>query len=184
MHILRENLLAGRSVALAGGVSPVIGDALTGLGARLERFDDALDEDSGQEWARARAPVHALVYAAAPAFGRGGASGLAGSLERAWVAVRAVATGAMIDREDHARIVLLAPGPAAGEHAAATRSALENLARTLAVEWARFGITATAIAPGSATSDDEVAALVGFLLSAAGGYFSGCRFDMGAVPAR
>jgi len=61
------------------------------------------------------------------------------------------------------------------------RSALENLARTLSVEWARHAITVTAIAPGAATSDEEVAGLVAFLLSPAGDYYSGCRFELGAV---
>jgi hypothetical protein len=49
------------------------------------------------------------------------------------------------------------------------------------VEWARFGITATSIAPGPSTRDAEIATLVAFLVSPAGGYFSGCRFELGAV---
>ena len=66
---------------------------------------------------------------------------------------------------------------------AAVRAGLENLARTLSVEWARYGITAVAITPGTSTTDAELAELVCFLASPAGGYFSGCRFDLGSVPA-
>ena len=79
------------------------------------------------------------------------------------------------------RVLLIAPEPDAGPHAEAARAALENLARTLSVEWARYGITAVAITPGAGTSDVEVAELVCFLLSEAGGYFSGCRFALGTV---
>ena len=65
--------------------------------------------------------------------------------------------------------------------AEAARAALENLARTLSAEWARYGITVTAIAPGRSTTDDEVASLVAFLTSVAGDYYSGCRFELGAI---
>jgi NAD(P)-dependent dehydrogenase (short-subunit alcohol dehydrogenase family) len=49
------------------------------------------------------------------------------------------------------------------------------------VEWARFGITAVAIVPSAATTEEELATLVAFLCSPAGSYFSGCRFDLGLV---
>ncbi len=73
-------------------------------------------------------------------------------------------------------IVLIAP-----RADAAARDGLENLARTLSVEWARRAMRVVAICPGPATSAQEVAELIAFLASAAGGYYSGCRFDLGAV---
>jgi NAD(P)-dependent dehydrogenase (short-subunit alcohol dehydrogenase family) len=76
---------------------------------------------------------------------------------------------------------MIAPRPDAGAFAGAARAALENLARTLSVEWARYGITATAITPGKATTDDQIAQLVCFLVSPAGDYFSGCRFSLGVA---
>lgn len=76
------------------------------------------------------------------------------------------------------KVVLVAPDPQAGEHARAAAAALENLARTLAVEWARFGVRATVIVPGPRTTDGELGALVAFLASAGGEYFSGCRFSL------
>jgi NAD(P)-dependent dehydrogenase (short-subunit alcohol dehydrogenase family) len=103
-------------------------------------------------------------------------------MEQAWRAVRAVATGALIEAETAGRVLLVAPRPAAGPHALAARAALENLARTLSVEWARHGITAVALWPGQHTTDAELAELACFLISPAGGYFSGCRFELGAVP--
>jgi NAD(P)-dependent dehydrogenase (short-subunit alcohol dehydrogenase family) len=54
----------------------------------------------------------------------------------------------MIESHIPGRLLFLAPAPDAGPHAPAARAALENLARTLSVEWARFGITAVAITPG------------------------------------
>jgi NAD(P)-dependent dehydrogenase (short-subunit alcohol dehydrogenase family) len=77
---------------------------------------------------------------------------------------------------------MVAPRPDAGRHATAARAGLENLARTLSVEWARYGITAVAIWPGRHTTDAELAQLTCFLVSPAGGYFSGCRWELGTVP--
>ena len=55
---------------------------------------------------------------------------------------------------------------------------LENLARTLSIEWARFAVSTVAIAPGPDTSAAEMGALVAYLCSAAAGYFSGCVLDL------
>jgi NAD(P)-dependent dehydrogenase (short-subunit alcohol dehydrogenase family) len=46
------------------------------------------------------------------------------------------------------------------------------------VEWARYGVTAVAIAPGARSTDDDLAELVCFLVSVAGEYFSGCEFEL------
>ena len=99
-------------------------------------------------WARDRAPLHALLYDADAGFGAGGADALRATLEQAWRAIRAVATGALIEAGAPGRLLMVAPRPDAGRHAPAARAALENLARTLSVEWARYGITAVALWPG------------------------------------
>jgi len=78
------------------------------------------------------------------------------------------------------KLLLIAPPPSdAGAEAA--RAGLENLARTLSVEWARYGIRTAALLPGAATEPEKVAELVAFLASKAGDYYSGCRFDLGSV---
>jgi NAD(P)-dependent dehydrogenase (short-subunit alcohol dehydrogenase family) len=82
------------------------------------------------------------------------------------------------------RIVYIAPAPDAGAHAEAARAGLENLARTLSIEWARYGITPLTIAPGTDTSAGEVAALTAYLASPAGAYFSGCLLDLRGPGAR
>jgi NAD(P)-dependent dehydrogenase (short-subunit alcohol dehydrogenase family) len=92
-----------------------------------------------------------------------------------------VANDAMIPDKHGGKVVMIAPRPDAGPFAGAARAALENLARTLSVEWARYGITAAAIAPGINTTDDQIAELVCFLVSPAGDYFSGCRFSLGVT---
>jgi NAD(P)-dependent dehydrogenase (short-subunit alcohol dehydrogenase family) len=94
-------------------------------------------------------------------------------LDEAWDAIRALL-------RDDQLIVLIAPPPG-DAHAEAARAGLENMARTLSIEWARRGIRPVAIAPGTATSPAEIAELVAFLASPAGGYYSGCRFDLGAA---
>jgi NAD(P)-dependent dehydrogenase (short-subunit alcohol dehydrogenase family) len=165
-------------VALAGAAGSALRDGLVGLGARVEMVDPALDEDAVRELAAGAAPLHALVYDAATVFGEGGQAHLGAALEGAWVSTRGVATGALIPG-GHGKVVLLAPPRGGGSFAAAACAGLENLARTLSVEWARYGVTTVAIAPGARTEDDELAELVCFLVSPAGEYFSGCLFEIG-----
>lgn len=154
MQIFREGLLEGRSIVLSGAAPVQIGELLEELGARLYRL--------GREPSLDGASLDALICAEEEA-----------SLDHTWATVRTVATEALIPAK-HGRIILLgprgSPGPVAG--------ALENLARTLSVEWARFGITVVAIDPGNSTADAELATLVAFLCSPAGDYYSGCRFEL------
>jgi NAD(P)-dependent dehydrogenase (short-subunit alcohol dehydrogenase family) len=90
--------------------------------------------------------------------------------------------GGSPESSSHARrIVYLAPAPDAGEYAPAVCAGLENLARTLSIEWARHGIATVAIAPGASTPASEVAALTAYLASPAGAYFSGCLLDLRGV---
>ena len=166
MTALRPELLAGRTVSLVGD-APAVKTLLTKLGARV-------DTETSES-------ADAIVYDAAPAFGDGGEAGLREAKARGWTAIREVATAALIPRERGGKVVVIAPRPGAGAFAEAARAALENLARTLSVEWARYGITATAITPGNATTDDQIAQLVCFLVSPAGDYFSGCRFSLGVT---
>ena len=166
MTALRPELLAGRTVSLVGD-APGVQSLLTGLGARVDT--------------EATESAHAIVYDARQAFGDGGRDGLRDASARGWTAIREAATGAMIPHNRGGKVVVIAPRPDAGAFAGAARGALENLTRTLSVEWARYGITATVITPGNATSDDEIAQLVCFLVSPAGDYFSGCRFSLGVT---
>lgn len=185
MSVLREELLDTRAIAVAGGLPSSVGSALERLGARIEVMpaDGVLGEDEEQvgEWARSRGPLRAIVYDARQAFGSGGEQALANSFEHAWIAVREVANGALIPAEEPGKVVLLGPRPDAGPLAEAARAGLENLARTLSVEWARFAVTSAMVAPGPGTTDDELAELVCFLVSPAGEYLSGCRLELGAT---
>jgi NAD(P)-dependent dehydrogenase (short-subunit alcohol dehydrogenase family) len=182
--LLASSLLHGRGVALAGGVRPEIVAALAGLGARTIELGGLFGETWGETWADEHGPVHALVYDAAGAFAAGGGSGaLRAAVDDGWTAIQALASTVFIPAELGAAIVLLAPPAGAGAHVSAARAALENTARTLSVEWARYGITTTAVTPGAETSDAELATLVAFLVSPAGAYFSGCRFDLGVARA-
>jgi hypothetical protein len=179
VSVLRDGLLDGRAIALVG---ESLAPALERLGARVE-IVAAVDGDEERvgEWARAVGPLHAIVYDARPAFASGGEAALSDSLEHGWVAVREVANGALIDGAGPGKVVLVGPRPDAGPHAEAARAGLENLARTLSVEWARHSVTAAMVAPGPSTSEDEVAELVCFLVSPAGEYLTGCRLELGTT---
>jgi NAD(P)-dependent dehydrogenase (short-subunit alcohol dehydrogenase family) len=172
--VLRRGLLTGTSVLLAAAEPPSrFGEAVTArcaeLGAHMGRVvvDPTGDESDG------RAGIDVVVW--------DGAS-LAGPrdvLDGAWLALRPAAR-VMIDADTGGKLVLVAPPPcdAAAE---AARAGLENLARTLSIEWARYGIRTAALLPGGATDPGEVAELAAFLASRAGDYYSGCRFELGAA---
>jgi NAD(P)-dependent dehydrogenase (short-subunit alcohol dehydrogenase family) len=161
--LLRHDALRGRVVSAGGAIAA----ACAGAGATL-----ALP-GAGR--------IDVLVVDAADAFGDGGLGGLRAALDGASARVLDVASAQWLPTNDTARgatLVLVAPDLAAGQHAAAAAAALENLARTLAVEWARLGVRASVVVPGPRAAEDDLAALVAFLASPAGDYFSGCRFDV------
>jgi NAD(P)-dependent dehydrogenase (short-subunit alcohol dehydrogenase family) len=161
--VLRERLLAGRAVALRGSVPPAVRDALVALAA-------SVDGDA----------PGVLIYDAEAAFAAGGRDGLRAAVDGAWSAILEVAVRwAAPEAGEGGKVVLIAPGPGAGPFAVAAAAALENLVRTLSVEWARYALTATVIVPGAAAIEEQIGELVCFLASPAGDYFSGSRFELG-----
>jgi NAD(P)-dependent dehydrogenase (short-subunit alcohol dehydrogenase family) len=178
--MFRPELLAGRRVAFAGADETAAATAIHELGAAIELAPEGLEEEELQAWVTARLPLHGLVFDARPRFAAGGVQSLTAALERAWVVARAVATEALIPARA-GRLIFIAPRPEAGPYAEGARVGLENLARTLSIEWARFTVTAVALNPGTPTTEDELIGLVSFLLSKAGAYLTGCRLDLGAA---
>jgi NAD(P)-dependent dehydrogenase (short-subunit alcohol dehydrogenase family) len=161
---------------------------LAPVGEHGTAFDEAALDQAVAALLAEAGSVEMLVVDAADLFARdSGRDALVGSMEASWNVTRALVNGVFMRAESSpspgGRIVYLAPRPHAGEYADATRAALENLARTLSIEWARHAITSVAIAPGEDTAADEVAALVAYLASPAGAYFSGCLLDLrGPTP--
>ena len=187
-ELLRAGLLDEQAVVVAGFARPAIAVTLAGLGAGVRLLDaEPADEDGAAQGAKALGPAAAVVADAGALFARGasGADELAAlrsAADGTWITVRAVANAAWIEAEaPGGKVVVIAPRPSDGPHAGAARAALENLARTLSIEWARYGIRTTTITPGDATTDEEVASLVAYLVSPAGDYFSGARLDLGTV---
>jgi NAD(P)-dependent dehydrogenase (short-subunit alcohol dehydrogenase family) len=181
--MLRAGLLDGTVVATAGGAAHVA-SACAALGARTVALDaDLSDEDAVNAAAAALGPVSTLVCDAGALFAAagGGVEGLGAGLDGAWIATRAVANAIWL-QGDGGKLVLLGPRPRDGAHAGALGAALENTARTLSIEWARHAIRPTAVLPGDATSDHDVAMLIAYLASPAGDYFSGCAFALGRAP--
>ena len=106
------------------------------------------------------------------------AGALGDCLRSAWTLTRSVFNLAFEPGQKGGRLLYLAPREGAGPHSGAALAGLENLARTLSIEWARYGVTAVTIAPGRVTPAGEVATLVAYLASPAGAYFSGCLLDL------
>lgn len=193
--LLRPGLLKGVSILVVAATrmdaegkpeksfARVTGDACERLGARVH-VDETEDAIRGSAIDRvvADAPesggLDMLVVDGAALFAAGG---LSACLEGAWEATAAVVNGAFLPAARGGRIVYLAPVPGAGEQADAARAGLENLARTLSVEWARHEITVVTIALGDAAAPGEAGALTAYLASPAGAYFSGCRLDLRGV---
>ncbi len=181
----RPGLLADVRVVLAGGAAEV-GAAAGPLGAMVLGLpSDLLDEPATEAAAAALGGADALVVDAATPFAAagGGYPGYRRALDGTWTAARAVARAAWLDRPDAGgALVLLAPAPGAGRHAGAARAALENLARTLATEWARHGVRTAAILPEDGADPETVAGLACFVVSPAGAYVSGAVLRPGPPP--
>lgn len=170
--ILRAGLLTGvRLLVAAPPGTPRFAPAIADRTAALRAAVDQVDVDPAGDEIAAPAEVDVLVWDASAA-----PSALA-AIDGAWLIVRPVATRAMVGG---GLVVLVAPPPGDAQ-AEATRTGLETMARALSIEWARLAIRPVAILPGTATPPSEVAELVAYLASPAGGYFSGCRFELGSV---
>jgi len=199
-RVLRPGLLEGVSLLVVGSAERdeptleslglAVGEVCEQLGARVHvhsREPHAPDptvsaatiDAAVSNIASAPGGIDMLVVDGATMFASGG---LRDCLDGAWDATRAVVNLAFLPAEptpSTRRIVYLAPpSPGAGEQADAARAGLENLARTLSTEWARYGITVVTIAPGDGMPAGEVAALCAYLASPAGSYFSGCLLDL------
>jgi hypothetical protein len=170
-EILRAGLLDGVSVRFEhlGAAEPAgrLLDALTRLGAAVAAGPltgaDALVLDCST-WSTTDGEL-----------GPGGAEPLLELLNRVWSGVLAGAVEGLIPAGHGGRILFIAP------EATAAAAALENLSRTLSVEWARHSITAVTLVPGSGTDPEDLATVVAYLLSPAGAYFSGTRLDLDSL---
>jgi citronellol/citronellal dehydrogenase len=213
-RLLRPGLLGGVSVLVAGppldggeGVGDAVESACAALGAQVPRCSlvacasheqqEAAVDDAVMA-ALAEIPgIDVLVVDAAALLAReragaqdpearGAAAALDACLQAVWTVTRSVFNRAFLAAQPGGRILFLAPAPG-GEHSEPALAGLENLSRTLSIEWARHGVTTVTIAPGPATTPGEVAALAAYLASPAGAYFSGCLLDLRAqqrVPGR
>jgi NAD(P)-dependent dehydrogenase (short-subunit alcohol dehydrogenase family) len=205
--LLRPGLLEGVAVLVAGAPTadrgaawgPAVQESCTELGAQVATcVPDGAQETALEQAVAAAARAMdgldllavdgAALFAAGLARGGNGHAALRACADGAWNVTRAVVGHALLSGQTQAegsapaprppRIVYLAPVGTAGEYAEAACASLENLARTLSIEWARYGVTAVAIAPGARTSAGEVAALAAYLAAPAGAYFSGCLLDL------
>lgn len=215
-ELLRPGVLQGASVVVAGSdelaasdraasVGAAVSAACEGLGALVSHCQLGSDAPPEYEQTRVEAALEralavtgsvdllavdgASLFASALSGQSGDArAALRGCLDASWSVTRALAERAFLPDSRGGRVVFIAPAPDAGEHADAARAGLENLARTLSIEWARRGVTVVTIALAGArdgaSAASEAAVLTAYLASPAGAYFSGCLLDLrGPAPA-
>jgi hypothetical protein len=172
--LLRPGLLDGVRMLLASAEPPSrFGEAVNGRCAELRAALGRVVIDPTGDEAAPRPDTDVLVWDGASL------GGPRDVLDGAWLALRPVARSAWIEPESPGGKVLLLAPPPADAGAEAARAGLENLARTLSIEWARYGIRTAALLPGATTDPADVAELAAFLASRAGDYYSGCHFRMG-----
>lgn len=166
--LLRPGLLDGSVIAVTDDAA---GAGLRALGATTPLLAPAfpLDDDALAAAASQLGSADAIVCDGRALFdgAGGGLAGLRAAADGCFAAARALVNAAFIPAA-RGKIVLLAPADTA------TAAALENTARTLSTEWARHGVVITCIHAGAASE-----ALVAFLCSPAGDYYSGCAFTRG-----
>ena len=125
------------------------------------------------------------------------------NVQGTWLMTHAAATKAFIPQDDGGKVLSVTLSPHNGMpgmvHSGAARAAVENMMRTLAVEWARFGVRTCALAAGQFATEtlltkypqaivdnlersipigragraEEMAWLVAYLASPAGDFVSG-----------
>jgi hypothetical protein len=172
MQVLRPALLHGTTVLLAAAEPPSrFGEATIARAAELRAEVHRAELDPTGDEMPAR-DTDVVVYDGASF------AGPRDVLDAGWLALRPAARAWIEAGEPQGKLLLIAPPPADAA-AEAARAGLENLARTLSVEWARHGVRAVAIVPGAETAPEDVAELAAFLASQAGDYYSGCHFRMG-----
>jgi hypothetical protein len=163
--LLRPGLLTNATIAVTDEAA---GAALRALSAATPLLAPAfpLDDDALAAAATALGELDAIVCDGRALFDAagGGLPALRAAADGCFAAARAVVNAAFIPAA-RGKVVLLAPADPA------TAAALENTARTLGTEWARHGIVITCVHDRARTD-----ALVAFLCSPAGDYFSGCAF--------
>ncbi|HST54622.1 MAG TPA: SDR family NAD(P)-dependent oxidoreductase [Solirubrobacteraceae bacterium] len=170
-------------------LSADVRDACTALGARVSVCATHASDEPALDAAvtsalTAAASIDLLVVDGAGLFeqalarGHSSHAALRACMDATWNVTRAVVNLAFLPDARGGRIVYLTPAPDAGAHADAARAGLENLSRTLSIEWARHGVTLVTVACGAHSRGDEVAALLAYLASPAGAYFSGCQLDL------
>lgn len=129
------------------------------------------------------------------------------NIQGTWNMTHAAATKAFIPQES-GKVISITLSPHNGMpgmvHSGAARAAVENMMRTLSIEWSRFGITLCAVAPGQIATEtfqtkypkemvesmaetipigrvgrpEEVAWLITYLASPAGDFFSGATLTL------
>lgn len=185
--------IGGRAEARTADIrdAEAVGELVDGILARHRRLDLLVNNAGGQFLA----PAETITP-------KGFRTVIELNVQGTWQMTHAAATKAFIP-QGGGKVVSITLSPHNGMpgmvHSGAARAAVENMTRTLSVEWARFGVRLCALAPGQFDTEvfrtkyppqvvesvpgtvplgrlghpEEMAWLVAYLASPAGDFFSG-----------
>jgi len=183
----------GRAEAVAADIrdEEAVGEMVDGIVARHDRVDVLVNNAGGQFLAPAET-ISAKGFRTVTEL----------NVQGTWNMTHAVATKSFIPNGG-GKVVSITLSPHNGMpgmvHSGAARAAVENMMRTLSIEWSRFGINLVAVAPGQIETEvfrtkypavvveaapktvplgrlgrpEEMAWLIAYLASPAGDFFSG-----------
>ena len=186
--------IGGSADAVAADIrdEDAVGDLVDGLLVRHGRLDLLVNNAGGQFLAPAET-ITANGFRTVTEL----------NIQGTWNMTHAAATKAFIPQGDGGKVLSVTLSPHGGMpgmvHSGAARAAVENMMRTLSIEWSRFGIRLCAIAPGQFDTEvfrtkypaevvesvprtiplgrlgrpEEIAWLIAYLASPAGDFFSG-----------
>jgi NAD(P)-dependent dehydrogenase (short-subunit alcohol dehydrogenase family) len=198
LHGMSAHWLTGRAALVAGEgeAGDIVAAALLAAGASVARCDPAGDHDTAAaSLAATGLPVSILVHAgqspsSVPAHEISPTSwrdALALELDSRFFLAAALARQCIAQKSPASILFLASPEQAGGAAQAAAGGALQNLVKTLAVEWARDGIRVNAIVsrhvphPQGEAQRNSLGALAAYLSSDYAAYITGALMGLDEV---
>jgi NAD(P)-dependent dehydrogenase (short-subunit alcohol dehydrogenase family) len=197
--------LKGRRALVVGvgAAAAAVADALTAHGADVATGPAAIDEHAvaaslAEAQARLKGPVDLLVHAGVMQLGQSALdtgmgdwrARVSADLDSRFLTIAEFARQRIAAQAPGSVLLLMPPLASLGAYAGTTAGTLDNLVKSLAVEWARDGIRVNAIASrhvvlggSDAIALQSLGQLAAYMLSDYGAYITGTTTGIDELPA-